>query len=479
MIPELQQTGEPEIDGGRPNGFVIVVLEPDLPIVDVDDLRRLAAQLDLDDLARFLNRLAEIGGGTLQTERVISRERLDDLRRVEERARRRDPDRPRRSLASFWRVDVREIGDPADLARELAAIFGVDTAYAEAQVSDTCASSTSAAVAVLSQRYLDPAPDGIDARWAWTRVGGRGEGCALVDVEQGWRVSHPALAPFEPLLMNGGDRINRDGFRGHVGAHGTSVIGIVGVGGPRAVGIAPGVASVRACSHYDGKKRLGLHVADAVTQATAALPEGGVLLLEVGRDGADGRELPTEMDLADLQAIQDAARAGVVVVEAAGNGKRDVDLWQAPGTGRRMVRDHPDWDSGAIMVGAAESEFQPDGGHLRWNRTQEGSNFGLRVDCYAWGELVAAATATGVSGVGYRPDFDATSAASAIVAGAALLTQGMATAIAPAAWLDSRAMRTMFLAHGTPCSPSGGPEPIGVMPDLRKIATELGAPPRP
>ena len=28
----------------------------------------------------------------------------------------------------------------------------------------------------LDQRYLDPAPDGIDAREAWSRAGGRGEG---------------------------------------------------------------------------------------------------------------------------------------------------------------------------------------------------------------------------------------------------------------------------------------------------------------
>jgi len=43
------------------------------------------------------------------------------------------------------------------------------------------------------QRYLDAAPDGIDARYAWTRRGGKGDGVEIVDVEREWRFARAWL----------------------------------------------------------------------------------------------------------------------------------------------------------------------------------------------------------------------------------------------------------------------------------------------
>ncbi len=40
------------------------------------------------------------------------------------------------------------------------------------------------------QGYLDAAPDGIDARWAWTQPNGCGAGIAVIDVERGWTLAH-------------------------------------------------------------------------------------------------------------------------------------------------------------------------------------------------------------------------------------------------------------------------------------------------
>jgi len=68
-------------------------------------------------------------------------------------------------------------------------------------------------------------------------------------------------------------------------------------------------------------------------------------------------------------------------------------------------------------------------GHQRWLR----SNYGSRVDCYAWGEGVFTTTsdtngqapATNL----YRDDFGNTSAATAIIAGVALSVQGMAEVV--------------------------------------------------
>ena len=44
-----------------------------------------------------------------------------------------------------------------------------------------------------SQIYLNPAPAGIDARFAWTKPGGRGEGVTIIDCEWGWNFSHEDL----------------------------------------------------------------------------------------------------------------------------------------------------------------------------------------------------------------------------------------------------------------------------------------------
>ena len=45
----------------------------------------------------------------------------------------------------------------------------------------------------VNQGYLDPAPDGIDAEYAWGFPGGAGAGQALVDLEVGWNFNHEDL----------------------------------------------------------------------------------------------------------------------------------------------------------------------------------------------------------------------------------------------------------------------------------------------
>jgi hypothetical protein len=44
-----------------------------------------------------------------------------------------------------------------------------------------------------NQGYLNPAPDGIDARYGWGFPGGDGTGVNIVDMEQGWNLNHEDL----------------------------------------------------------------------------------------------------------------------------------------------------------------------------------------------------------------------------------------------------------------------------------------------
>jgi hypothetical protein len=179
-----------------------------------------------------------------------------------------------------------------------------------------------------------------------------------------------------------------------------------------------------------------------------------------------------EGEAAVFEAIRLATAAGVVVIEPAGNSSKNLDTI---GFGKEHE------DSGAIVVAAASSGAP----HFHLPN----SNFGRRVDCYAWGDSVTTLGEVELYSLrrffwgGYlvskdiRPDlpdgvtsiFGKTSGAAAILAGVALCVQGLAQQhlgfrLSP--WqlrlllADSR--------NGTP-SEDAGCFPIGVMPDFEKI----------
>ena len=269
----------------------------------------------------------------------------------------------------------------------------------------------------LDQRYLQPAPDGVDAVGAWGFRGGRGEGVRFVDVEEAWRWTHDDLdALGVTLLCN----TNRDGRNGFPGDHGNATLGVVaGVDNTvGVVGIAPRLDRVLVASHF---KQKGYYVVDALAAVGTVVRSGDVVLLEVQRAG-----LPTETQLADFDAIRFVAGVaapdpgiGAVVVEAAGNGDDtdgvDLDVPQGAPVAATQWWAGRTVDSGAILVGAGRSQAV-DGGH----ECRRESNFGAGVHCHAWGDGVVTAAAAG-----YTKGFGGTSAASAIVAGVAAVLQGM------------------------------------------------------
>ena len=116
------------------------------------------------------------------------------------------------------------------------------------------------------QGYLNASPDGVDARWAWTQAGGRGDGVCIVDIEGGWCFEHEDLQHSVDGLVGGSalrDALWRD--------HGTAVLSeIVGEdNGLGVTGIAPN-ARIAAISH-SGEKQ---YPAKAIVAATKRLHPG-------------------------------------------------------------------------------------------------------------------------------------------------------------------------------------------------------------
>ncbi len=394
---------------------------------------------------------------------------------------------PLSSLAGYFRVDLRPYPELLEEAVErFNALPEVDLAYRELVALDPgTAPGTSLAE---DQGYLHDAPTGIGASAVWKYLGRTG-GVTVCDLEQGWHTEHMEIqAQIELPLFFGANREIDEPGQGH---HGTAVMGqLTAAGsGPFAVqGVSSGAGRFTLASHY---RSLGEeepddtgdavphpfagtrgHVAAAIVNTLVDLitpagsgPKpllgGDVLLIEVQR----GR-LPTEVDAADFDAVRLASALEVVVVEAAGNGGLDLDRYVDPDTGRGLSRRVATFrDSGAIFVGASRAALPHDRAGF--------SNYGSRLDCYAWGEAV---TSCGYGDLGgdlateyYTNTFSGTSSASPIIAGAAALVQRLREA-GGAAPLRPRAMRALLSdpATGTRQGP-GVAGFIGIMPDLGKV----------
>jgi len=447
------------------SGFLIIRLLPEVLSKRARSLDAVAREFKLAGLATLLKRY------NCPSRRLITSVSVEQLLKLEDRA--RDSEfAPLHSLGSYWRLDTRTVEKPLEeVLAECRDLHEVDFAYREQSVSDPVVNPADDTFAA-EQNYLDAAPDGIDARFAWTQ-GGDGDGMHFIDLERGWFLGHEDL-PNPKLIFN--SNAAASGFI-HSADHGTAVLGaIAGLDNDRGiVGITPGLASVRVVSHFKAARPTEIHVAGAICAALWARPAPHVLLLEVQRGKSP--ELPTESDDADFVAIHLAVAKGVIVIEAAGNGGIDLDNLLDTAGQRPMNRalwatpaDIKKFDSGAILVGAASSstphERLPD------------SNFGSRVDCYGWGENIVSAgygdlNLSQVDNTRYTGAFGGTSGASAIIAGAALLVQGLHLK-ATGSLLSPAQMRSI-LSNPATGTPQGATVlgHIGVMPDLRQIIQNL------
>ncbi len=336
------------------------------------------------------------------------------------------------------------------------------------------------------QGYLNAAPGGIDAYYAWTLPGGRGAGVRVIDCEWAWLLTH------EDLTQNQGGVV--------VGAsagdinHGTAVAGEIG-GDVNAVGIT-GIASdanFRAAA-------FSLPTATVIRSAADLLSPGDIILLEIHRAGprfgfmgrADQRGyVGIEWWPDDWAAIRYASNKGIIVVEAAGNGAENLDdpIYSVRPAGFPATWTNPfnraNPQCGAVIVGAGAP---PPGTHGRNHGADRSrldfSNYGACLDAQGWGREVTTTGYGDLQGgmdnrLHYTDQFSGTSSASPIVVGALACVQGILKAKGRIPLTPARA-RDLLRTTGSPQQNEPGrpaTQRIGNRPNLRQmVAAVIGEP---
>jgi serine protease len=440
-------------------GFIIVCLANEYAAVPGATLLEVAEEA-LPELARFLK-----AHRLYHSTRLIISTSPEDLAALEEEAAHRTPElAPLKSLRQYWRVDVRaqarEFNVVSAIAADFVAITGIMTATVETRLELPSVDPTDDP-GFAKQFYLRAPPaGGIDAQALWG-MGFDGSGAGFVDVEGGWFRQHLDL-PGALIGTRMGDTMDIDYM-----PHGTSVLGIVaGVDNARGViGVAPGVSRISVASVFrSATGTVQWFLADAIVGAVQMCNAGDVILVEWQKTEPEGY-LPVEIVDEYFHAIRLAAALNRVVIEPAGNGKSGVGVaLDAVSRGGANVLRRGVRESGAIVVAASYQGpgFEP----------LADSDYGTRIDCFAPGESITTldydSSASGGAQSTCRDDFGRTSAASAIVAGAAVLLQS--------AWrsrtggpLGALKLRDLLSDPALNWPQGASPHYIGCMPDLGRI----------
>jgi uncharacterized protein (TIGR03382 family) len=318
------------------------------------------------------------------------------------------------------------------------------------------------------QPYLLAPPAGLGVTQVRGLPGGDGAGVWFLDMEIDWTSTHEDLEGCVDRQVPGVGTIYPGLEYQYYRAHGTAVLGMV-VGGDNGFGVQ-GMAPGAVCNYVP--QYTWEHGDDTPRALLAALNRGvvgpgDVALLESQVGGpdytgtSDEGLVPSEWIPANYDAIRTLTAAGVIVVEAAGNGYEDLDHAKFGGafTGARA-------DSGAIIVGAGSAPLPGQGPRC----PLDFSNTGSRVDLQGWGEAVTAAGYGDLFAGGnderqfYTAQFAGTSSASPMVASAAILVQAIQEA-GGGDLITPVAMRALLRDTGTPqqCEARGN---IGPQPDI-------------
>lgn len=382
----------------------------------------------------------------------------------------KDSDHISSNLLNYYIVETQADIDVQALLTKIEKSSLVETAYLQEEEAPPAERLPNLSVnpydepRLTRQGYLEPAPLGINAPYAWSIKGGDGKGTTFVDMEYGWLFNHEDLVNQKIELISGQNKSEHHD-------HGTSVLGIVSaednnIGG---IGIAP-KAKVKVVSQI--RDNGNYNTADAILSAVNTMQAGDILLLEAQAtyDGyGDKNYFPVEVKPDIFDAIRMGTNKGIIIIEAGANGGNDLDQFRDRNGKQVLNRNSPDFkDSGAIMVGAASARVP--------HKRSYFSNYGSRVDVYGWGNAVDTTDAKPSEFITnlYTSSFAGTSSASPIIAGAAASIQGIAKNNQGRVYTP-RQLRDI-LSDSSTGTKSNDPtsDKIGVLPDLKAILSKLG-----
>ncbi|PEZ29122.1 S8 family peptidase [Bacillus thuringiensis] len=382
----------------------------------------------------------------------------------------KDSDHISSNLLNYYIVENQDDIDVQTLLTKFEKSSLVETAYLQEEEAPPAERLPNLSVnpydepRLTRQGYLEPAPLGINAPYAWSIKGGDGKGTTFVDMEYGWLFNHEDLVNQKIELISGQNKSEHHD-------HGTSVLGIVSaednnIGG---IGIAP-KAKVKVVSQI--RDNGNYNTADAILSAVNNMQVGDILLLEAQAtyDGyGDKNYFPVEVKPDIYDAIRMGTNKGIIIIEAGANGGNDLDQFRDRNGKQILNRNSPDFkDSGAIMVGAASARVP--------HKRSYFSNYGSRVDVYGWGNAVDTTDAKPSEFITnlYTSSFAGTSSASPIIAGAAASIQGIAKNNQGKVYTPSQ-LRDI-LSDSSTGTKSNDPtsDKIGVLPDLKAILSKLG-----
>ena len=373
-------------------------------------------------------------------------------------------------LSNYYSIKLKDDSDTLDVLAKLNALDSVELAYLAPIPEDADIPPTTADFSA-TQGYLNAAPAGIDARFAWTQGGGRGDDIRIIDIEQGWNLDHEDLQGrfFSNGIIKGGNSRQ----------HGTAVLGsmIARNDSSGVVGIVPnaryGVVSAVRERNFLFISWEDYSVAEAINVAASRLRPGDVILIEQHAKGPGDstgcscncgqyRYVAMEYWQAEFDAIRAATARGIIVVEAAGNGGQNLDHSRYSNRFNRATR-----DSGAILVGAGSSTARSP---MCW------TNYGSRVDVQGWGENVMTTGYGDIRVNGnddrqwYTRTFSGTSSASPIVAGAVAAIQGIRKNRGFDPMTPER-IRNLLVSTGT--AQAASTKAIGPLPNLRNAIAQV------
>lgn len=335
-------------------------------------------------------------------------------------------------IADLMQFDIIEIVYPEAMATP----FNFSKTMIKPDINNSCELNIDAGDLSIFQGYRYSSPKGVGINDIDYLPNSKGKGVKIISIEGGYEkhVDHNLLFQIT-------------GHPTQFSDHGTMVVGVLsgienGVG---IDGLAPesevGVRSIynqNLFEDWNNANSSSANVANNIYWASKH-SMNGVILIELQRSAPEEpncvcskslpcKRLPMEYWSAEFDVIKVATGNGTVVVEAAGNGGRNLDhdvlLTCEGGCFDRDIR-----DSGAILVSGSL-----DDGITPICESSSSPNFGERIDVHSWAENVATTSLIKkdlffehhyTTCNRYTQLFNGTSSATAIIAGVVSVLKGI------------------------------------------------------